>query len=169
MELTSFAMEEERRLCYVGLTRAKEKLYILNASSRALFGEPAMNRASRFIEEIPKELIDDERGAAPAIQQPKKSWDFEREADEPKKTYASAQGFGVIKPFVKPAAFATPPVTAGGVSAFAPFTRVRHAKFGGGIVLEVSGSGASATVTVDFDNGGVKRFAAAYAPLTAEE
>jgi len=81
------------------------------------------------------------------------------------RTYASAQGFGAFRPPAKPAA----PVVRNENAAFAPFSRVIHEKFGPGIVLEVSGSGASATVTVDFDQGGVKRFAAAYAPLTNEE
>ena len=171
MELISSAMEEERRLCYVGLTRAKEKLYLLNAASRALFGEPAVNRASRFIEEIPKQLLDDERSAASA-NQPRKNRDFEKESAEPMKTYASAQGFGTIKSFAGHASSAVPSAPAklaGEGTAFTPFMRVNHMKFGGGFVLEVAGSGASATVTVDFDIGGVKRFAAAYAPLTAEK
>ncbi len=165
MDLGRSAMEEERRLCYVGMTRAKEKLYLISAACRSLFGEGAVNRPSRFIEEIPKELLDSERSAAAAYQ--RKSYDFERDAVE-RKTYASAQGFGVIREQARPAAIKPAAPRAASV-AFTPFMRVKHEKFGGGIVLEVAGSGASATVTVDFDQGGVKRFAAAYAPLAAEE
>lgn len=169
MDLTSSAMEEERRLCYVGITRAEEKLYIINSSSRSLFGEMAVNRPSRFIEEIPKDLLDEDRSIAPAVQHPQKDRNVGWGTQESSGGYASAQGFGVIKPFVKQTSAAPMPKPAGGGTAFVPFMRVRHEKFGGGIVLDVTGSGASMTVTVDFDSGGVKRFAAAYAPLTAEK
>lgn len=165
-DLASFAMEEERRLCYVGMTRAREKLYLINAACRSLFGEGAINRPSRFLEEVPGELISREHGAS-VVPQQRKSWEFERD-ESPKKTYASAQGFGVVRSFAKPAAPAKP-VQRNDNVAFTPFSRVRHEKFGAGVVLEVAGSGASATVTVDFDEGGVKRFAAAYAPLTTEQ
>ncbi|HOG01108.1 MAG: ATP-dependent DNA helicase PcrA [Firmicutes bacterium ADurb.Bin248] len=166
-DLTSFAMEEERRLCYVGMTRAREKLYLLNAACRSLFGEGAINRPSRFLEEVPGELVAREHGISGAPQQ-RKSWEFERDEHQ-KKAYASAQGFGVTRSGIKPPAGPAKPVQRNEGAAFAPFQRVRHEKFGGGIVLEVAGSGASATVTVDFDEGGVKRFAAAYAPLTTEQ
>ncbi len=165
IDLMSSAMEEERRLCYVGMTRAREKLYLISASSRSLFGEGAMNRASRFIEEVPKELVEGERSAA--VSPPKKNYEFRDDA--PGKTYASSQGFGVIRGKTAPALAASPAAPRNDGQTFAPFTRVKHDKFGGGIVLEVSGSGASATVTVDFDEGGVKRFAAAYAPLVNEQ
>ncbi len=159
-DLSGSAMEEERRLCYVGMTRAREKLYLINAACRSLFGEGAVNRPSRFLEEIPSELIE----RAQAAPQPRQRTDF-MPAAPAQRTYASAQGFGAFRPPAKPAA----PVVRNENAAFAPFSRVIHEKFGPGIVLEVSGSGASATVTVDFDQGGVKRFAAAYAPLTNEE
>lgn len=169
MELASSAMEEERRLCYVGITRAKEKLYIINSSSRSLFGEIAVNRPSRFIEEIPKDLLDEDRSMAPAVQHSPNDRDFGWETQKSSKGYASAQGFGVMKPFIKQTPAPPAPKPAGSGAAFVPFMRVRHEKFGGGIVLDVTGSGASTTVTVDFDSGGVKRFAAAYAPLTEEK
>ncbi|HWQ58103.1 MAG TPA: UvrD-helicase domain-containing protein [Clostridia bacterium] len=165
-DLTSAAMEEERRLCYVGMTRAREKLYLINAACRSLFGEGAMNRPSRFLEEVPGELIERERGATPAPQA-RKNWEFAQDESRTK-TYASSQGFGVIRTPAKNAAPAKPAQRNDGM-AFAPFQRVRHEKFGAGIVLEVAGSGASATVTVDFDIGGIKRFAAAYAPLSIEQ
>ncbi len=58
-------MEEERRLCYVGMTRARERLYLLNARRRYLFGQEQSNLPSRFLKEIPGELIEDGSGSLP--------------------------------------------------------------------------------------------------------
>lgn len=165
-DLTGTGMEEERRLCYVGLTRARHKLYLINASSRSLFGEGAINRPSRFIGEIPAELIEQPAGSSSG-HAPQAGGFYLTPDVSAKNVYASAQGFGAARPAEKPAVAV--PVVRNENVAFAAFMRVRHEKFGPGIVLEASGSGASATVTVDFDAGGVKRFAAAYAPLVPEE
>ncbi len=170
MDLTRDAMEEERRLCYVGITRAREKLYLINATSRALFGEASVNRRSRFIDEIPSELIEDESRPEQRQQTRMRNMDFAPDVSQ-KKVYASQAGFGIQKP-AAPQPSVRERVTAvntGDAAAFTPFTRVTHPKFGAGTVLETAGSGAGATVTVDFDIGGVKRFASAYAPLTKEE
>ena len=166
MDMTHDAMEEERRLCYVGITRAREQLYLINAQQRSIFGDSAYNQPSRFIGEIPDELVvcrQEQRmqnqGTQRAI--------WKRDAEMPK--YASAQGFGIRRDTVQPAAPAARhvPTVTPTEKHFTQFMRVKHEKFGEGTVLETSGSGSAMTVTVDFDTVGVKRFAAAYAPITA--
>lgn len=152
-DLSSSAIEEERRLCYVGMTRAEEKLYLLHARQRMLFGDYAFNRPSRFLEEVPANLLRQEEEAKPeqSRQQHAKHVAPARPAYDP--------GFGV-----KAAARADLPPRE--EKSFQPHQRVKHAKFGEGTVLEISGSGSAMTVTIDFQQAGVKKFAAAYAPIT---
>lgn len=164
MELTSDGMEEERRLCYVGITRAKEKLYLISSKMRSIFGDTVINPPSSFLKEIPEELIEEKQAG---YVRPETRIVFDD--DRAKTAYASSQGFGAKQ---QPSAAPRKPVpepSAAGSNVYAPFMKVVHAKFGEGTVLEVAGSGGSATVTVDFNAGGTKRFAAAYAPLTIIE
>ncbi len=169
MDMTHGALEEERRLCYVGITRAREKLYMINAQQRALFGSSAYNQPSRFIGEIPEELLECMQEQRPMQQQQQRAI-WKRDAEMPR--YASAQGFGVRRDTV-PASPAPSvrhvPDAAPSKKTFTQHMRVKHEKFGDGTVLETSGSGNAMTVTVDFASCGVKRFAAAYAPLTPVE
>lgn len=151
-DLASSAIEEERRLCYVGMTRAEEKLYLLHARQRMLFGDYAFNRPSRFLEEVPANLLLQEEEAKP--EQPRQRSRYVAPARP-----AYDPGFGV-----KAAARADLPQRE--EKSFEPHQRVKHAKFGEGTVLEISGSGSAMTVTIDFQQAGVKKFAAAYAPIT---
>ena len=152
------ALEEERRLCYVGITRARQKLYLVNAQTRSIFGETTINRPSRFLEEIPQELMKDDR--------PKRVIPSEYERPtKPEVTYASMQGFGMKPPKRTPYSQRTEPTKPKLNVEYVPLMRIRHDKFGDGTIIDVSGTGGSMTVTVDFDIGGKKRFAAAYAPL----
>ena len=176
-ELTRSAMEEERRLCYVGVTRARQKLYLINAQSRALFGDSSYNRPSRFIEEIPWELFEHAQTKREAVQQAQTQAQAQakpiapargRRKPEPSR-YASGAGFGVRQqtpPVPQPRSASAPE---GKAAEFSPYMKVRHEKFGGGVVTEVSGAGASMTVAVEFDSGETKRFAAAYAPIIPME
>ncbi len=155
-DLSLSAMEEERRLCYVGITRARKRLYLINARERMLFGDYSYNRQSRFVEEIPEELLDIS-GVAPVYTSPREAAKY---------TPASFNvgmhtGFGSKQP-ARPA---VQPKTAE-AKQLSPMQRVKHEKFGTGVVLEVSGTGAAMMATIDFDSAGVKRFAAAYAPIT---
>lgn len=152
-DLSSSAIEEERRLCYVGMTRAEEKLYLLHARQRMLFGDYAFNRPSRFLEEVPANLLRQEEEAKP--EQPRQQHAKHVAPARP----AYDPGFGV-----KAAAWADLPPRE--EKSFQPHQRVKHAKFGEGTVLEISGSGSAMTVTIDFQQAGVKKFAAAYAPIT---
>lgn len=160
-DMSNHAMEEERRLCYVGMTRAKQKLYLINARQRNIFGNESYNRKSRFIEEIPAELIvsdnpvkqPDAREQAEHTRGQRKN--FHRYAMD---THALGDGTRDVRPAATPVS-----------KTFEKYQKVQHDKFGVGTVMEISGSGSSMLVSIDFGAAGVKRFAAAYAPIKPVE
>ena len=160
-DMSNHAMEEERRLCYVGMTRAKQKLYLINARPRNIFGNESYNRKSRFIEEIPAELTvsdnpvkqPDAREQAEHTRGQRKN--FHRYAMD---THALGDGTRDVKPAATPVS-----------KTFEKYQKVQHDKFGVGTVMEISGSGSSMLVSIDFGAAGVKRFAAAYAPIKPVE
>jgi DNA helicase II / ATP-dependent DNA helicase PcrA len=127
-------LEEERRLCYVGMTRAMRQLYLSCAEQRRLHGVDAYAQASRFIREIPEELLEEVRPRV-QVSRPIAVGRFRAAAEEP----------------------------AGGVRLGA---RVRHGKFGEGVVLNVEGNGAHARVQVSFERQGTKWLMVQYANLT---
>jgi len=130
-------LEEERRLCYVGITRARRKLYLSYAESRRLHGNVNLSMASRFISEIPRELIENLRLRV-QVRQPR--W-----APKP-----SSQRPTAAKP----------------VRAGLPLgQRVAHNKFGEGVVLQSEGNGENARVQVNFDSAGSKWLALSHAKL----
>ncbi|HMD58262.1 MAG TPA: DNA helicase II [Steroidobacteraceae bacterium] len=131
------SLEEERRLCYVGITRAMRQLYLSYAEQRRLHGVDSYNTPSRFIREIPEALIEELR---PRI----------RVAHAPT-VHSAPDRSGVREP---PAA--------GGVRLG---TRVRHGKFGEGVVLNLEGHGPHARVHVNFENQGAKWLMLSYAQL----
>ncbi len=131
-------LEEERRLCYVGITRAKQKLYLTHAESRRIYGKESYLRASRFLREIPTEHIHEIRMKA-NVTRPVT-------AKEPKGSYSLTSG------------------TAGG---FKLGQRVAHAKFGEGIILQAEGEGAQARVQVNFADVGSKWLVLDFANLRA--
>ena len=133
-------LDEERRLCYVGFTRAKAELLLTHARTRSIFGSPNLAVPSRFLEEIPSALT------AVVVSRP--AW-----AEAGSRAAASDRTRGASR---RPAL------------AFEVGARVRHAKFGEGQVLEVEGEGDGAIVTVRF-TGAVKRLALSYAPLEYAE
>lgn len=160
-DMSNHAMEEERRLCYVGMTRAKQKLYLINARQRNIFGNESYNRKSRFIEEIPAELTvsdnpvkqPDAREQAEHTRGQRKN--FHRYAMD---THALGDGTRDVRPAAAPVS-----------KTFEKYQKVQHDKFGVGTVMEISGSGSSMLVSIDFGAAGVKRFAAAYAPIKPVE
>ena len=125
-------LEEERRLCYVGATRAMSELYLSHAEQRRLHGKDSFEQASRFISEIPVELIEEVRPrlnvAQPAYRRGGSS--------------AEEAAFGIRLG-----------------------QRVRHGKFGEGIVLSYEGAGAHARVQVNFEESGAKWLVMSYANL----
>jgi len=144
-------IEEERRLAYVGLTRARERLYLLRASARSAWGSPIFNPPSRFIGEIPNELISWVRtegdGAANFTSSHSSA---NRRANSGFSPAASPTGLRL-------AASALPELHSG--------DRVLHDTFGMGTVLAVGGVGQSAEATIDFGTFGAKRLLLRYAPV----
>ncbi len=135
-------LEEERRLCYVGITRAREFLSITHTESRRMHGSDFYPQPSRFIREIPAELINEIRLGG-AMSTPR----FERQPAAGRSTinpYADA-GDGLVK----------------------LGQRVSHAKFGEGVVLNMEGQGGNARIQVNFSNAGCKWLVASYANLQA--
>ena len=148
-------IEEERRLAYVGITRAKENLSISCARQRMIRGETQYNKVSRFVREISPELL------AGAIKKPKIE-------DLPmKKAYQQAKEEFRKKPFAAtsystPKNFGTAQKTA---LTYGVGDRVRHMKFGEGSVKGIVEGGRDYEVTVDFDTAGVKKMFASFAKL----
>jgi DNA helicase-2/ATP-dependent DNA helicase PcrA len=125
-------LEEERRLCYVGMTRAMQQLYLTWAEQRRLHGVDSYGQASRFVREIPEELLEEVR---------------------PRVQVSRPVAVGRFR-FEEPAV--------GGVRLGA---RVRHGKFGEGVILNVEGNGAHARVQVSFERQGTKWLMVQYANL----
>jgi DNA helicase-2/ATP-dependent DNA helicase PcrA len=135
-------LEEERRLMYVALTRARRRLYLSFAQSRMLHGQTRYNIASRFLQEIPDELVQRVNTGR-----------------------AAAFGFGASsssggRPGV-PAPFASTPASPWKVG-----QNVLHPKFGPGVIVNAEGRGADARVQVNFRHAGLKWLALEYAKLT---
>ncbi len=145
-------MEEERRLCYVGLTRAKERLYLIHAFRRMLYGDSQLNERSRFIDDIPPELIKGQD--KPRARQTSLGLGAGRYH---RRSFASLYSAG-SKESAKPA---PAPVEA----RFRAGDRVRHARFGEGTVISTELTGQDEEVTVAFEDKGVKRLMVSFANL----
>jgi ATP-dependent DNA helicase UvrD/PcrA len=155
-------MEEERRLCYVGMTRARERLYLLNARRRYLFGQDQSNPPSRFLKDIPGELLDEEGNNG-------------------------GSGYRIERPFGQTAAIRREPAESHNLAAAAEFShtnevelvpepteeygevfvgmRVRHAKFGLGTIRKIEGSGEAQKAIVWFNSAGPKKLLLRFAGL----
>jgi DNA helicase-2/ATP-dependent DNA helicase PcrA len=133
-------LEEERRLCYVGITRAMNKLYLCYAESRRIHGDVNLTRPSRFIREIPKELLNEIRlrsnVSRPIFHSAKQSSprQISADAEVPQTDLSLGQ-------------------------------RVIHGKFGEGVILNYEGMGGNARVQVNFDRFGSKWLVLSYAKL----
>jgi DNA helicase-2/ATP-dependent DNA helicase PcrA len=132
-------LEEERRLAYVGITRARQRLYLTRASVRSAYGQTSYNPPSRFLEEVPDALLDWRRLAEPAI------------ASAARSVITSGRGQG--GPGLRP------------VPNLEPGDRVTHSAFGLGRVVATSGVGDKARASIDFGEPGVKELLLRYAPL----
>ncbi|MDP3911909.1 MAG: 3'-5' exonuclease, partial [Gemmatimonadales bacterium] len=143
-------VEEERRLCYVGLTRAREKLYLSWARTRYRNGRLELAEPSRFLESVPAHVLD-ERSTTP-------SWQRARPAAR------RAAPFRTRPPLPE---VSFPEEVSQDAPRYVKGERVRHRKFGGGIVRAVSGQGRDLRVSVDFDDPeiGTKQLLVAYAGL----
>ncbi|WP_230208463.1 UvrD-helicase domain-containing protein [Microlunatus sp. Gsoil 973] len=149
--------EEERRLAYVGLTRARKRLYLTRAVVRSAWGAPQHNPPSRFLAEIPDELIDWRRteGAVTSWRSSSATsrWERERAKDEATARWRNTIGFGSPLPKKKE------------IPSLAPGDRVLHSVFGMGSVVATSGAGENAKADVDFGSAGIKRLSLKHAPL----
>jgi len=183
-------LSEERRLAYVGITRAKQNLYITRAAVRTLFGAPAYNPASRFLDEIPPDLIAWRRVGAELTSWPSRhtaaeqaNWRrFGRRSDGPTPARRFGQTDGELT-WVSQWDEPTGSVLGAGrgprperptglpkartlnKETFAAGDRVIHDVFGMGTVLAVQGEGTSAQADVDFGSSGTKRLAIPFAPM----
>jgi len=171
-------IEEERRLCYVGITRAKEDLTLTASRSRMVNGQTQYNALSRFVKEIPEDLFD---GRLPVRRV--------REEDIPSSSSRSELGWQVTKqkpyamspkernahakPFIMNAASSQinssknigSNTSSSDELEYSIGDRVRHIKFGEGLVMNIVRGGRDFEVTVDFDTAGVKKMFAAFAKL----
>jgi DNA helicase-2/ATP-dependent DNA helicase PcrA len=132
-------LEEERRLCYVGITRAKQVLYVTYAEQRRLHGVDNFAQPSRFIGEIPAELVEEVR---PRVQ-----------VSRP------------LRPGSRSAGRSGSAVAPGAEAGVRLGQRVRHGKFGDGVILNCEGQGAHARVEVNFEDAGTKWLVLSYANL----
>ena len=142
-------IEEERRLAYVGITRAKQKLYLISADRRMVFGSSHANRVSRFAEEIPPELIKEIRPEPPARTPIKKA------QPEPRSHITKTE----------PSLHRQQKMAAEKAPDFRPGDRVRHKVFREGTVLKVTPMGNDALLEIEFDSKGLKKLMANYAGL----
>ena len=147
-------MEEERRLCYVGITRAMKELTLTSARQRLVRGETQYNKVSRFVREIPRELVE----LGTTIQEHKPSM---QETPSPKNSYMQMRQTFRAKPFEAQ----NFKVTKAASLDYGVGDTVRHIKFGVGIVSDIVEGGRDYEVTVDFDKVGVKKMFAGFAKL----
>ena len=166
---TPEGLEEERRLCYVAITRAKRKLYLSRATSRMLSNTPNFNPPSPFLNEIPQRLIRDESAvrdrAFRDMPQPTRGprTPMNRAAIRPGDPLSIP---GVQRGFAPSAARS---YSASAKPQFKVGDRVIHRKFGEGTVVSLTGEGATARVQIEFIALGVKEFALAIAPIVKLE
>lgn len=151
-------LEEERRLAYVGITRARERLYVTRSTMRSAWGQPSYNPPSRFLEEIPPALIDWKRtggSAAPSVSSASAAALAASGPSLLARAKAGSSGFATRRPGAKER-----PVVALTVG-----DRVTHDSFGLGTVVAVKGAGDTAEATVDFGEEKPKRLLLRYAPV----
>ena len=142
-------MQEERRLAYVGITRAKKRLFLINSESRMLFGRTSRNRPSRFIGELPEDIV-----------------------EHKKKEYVIDPNAPVIPDYktVRRQDIANSRIISGSAAAkprtaYAVGMRVRHKTFGEGMILSVKPMAADSMLEIAFDTVGTKKMMASFAPL----
>lgn len=146
--MDSLQIEEERRLAYVGITRAEQQLYVTNASTRTMYGRISAYMPSRFLAEIPENLLEE----------------YHRKAAMPQQsttTVPSKQRMSILS---KPVASSLPKKHAVDTT-FAKGDKVRHKIWGIGTVLEVIGEGQNMQMKIQFPTKGIRQVVVKYAPL----
>lgn len=177
-------VEEERRLCYVGITRAKKELVLTAARMRMVHGETRYCRPSRFIDELPKDVVEEDRlesylsrdRLSSREEDPSLPWNQSPTREKHKNT---SRGFGSsYNPYASLDASPREPGKKAGAGFGKTFTvqksqaldygpgdRVKHVRFGQGTVKEVKDGGRDFEVTVDFDTAGTRKMFASFAKL----
>ena len=140
-------MEEERRLCYVAITRAKKRLFLSGARQRMIFGRTTANRVSRFIDEIPEEHLE-KRNI------PRGYGYSERSQVQKEFAFRAQSGQSLKKPVAPPAA---PKPKTAGKPQFSVGDRVRHKAFGDGKLIKMTPMGNDYLIEIEFDSGTVKK------------
>ncbi|MDD3303740.1 MAG: DNA helicase PcrA [Clostridia bacterium] len=170
-------IEEERRLCYVGITRAKERLYITNASKRTLYGSTTYTMPSRFIDEIDEELLDEESLDNKSVRKKKSSDYLDKEYSQTDAFITRSTGsfntsksnFGLsVDNFLKNISGVSAKPVPDKQSASIHYTVgtcVKHKKFGAGIITKVEPEGEDFKLDIQFENSGFKRLMANFTPL----
>jgi DNA helicase-2/ATP-dependent DNA helicase PcrA len=173
-------LEEERRLAYVGITRARERLFITHAWSRSLFGTTMYNPPSRFLDEIPADLVESQgnvTGRSAYGRQslrPRADWrnppPYRRrgardEADDDGRRQADEHRDRVVEAALR-AGRSSPPVPSDAHDLGLRIgDDVEHPAFGEGVIIDLRGQGDAAEATVNFRDAGTKHLALAWAPL----
>lgn len=165
-------LEEERRLLYVGITRAMQKLYLLYTIRRTMYGNPTPSKVSRFLSEIPSNLIKGREQKAPSVSStgqtgmfgaPASKWSSgtgSRSTSTPAKS-SNRLGLGASRP----GSTTSRSSSSSGELQFKAGDKVLHAKFGKGMVVSSKASSGDEEVTVAFDGQGIKRLMASFANL----
>jgi DNA helicase-2/ATP-dependent DNA helicase PcrA len=144
-------LEEERRLCYVGITRAMERLYLTHAWSRTLFGGTQYNPPSRFLDEIPEQLVEEVKNRR-GSRRKAGSWGSSVDAHRDR----------AVESALRPRA---PAPSGADQIGLRVGDDVRHKKFGEGVIIGIEGSGDKAEAIINFPEVGEKRLLLAWAPL----
>ncbi len=167
-------LEEERRLAYVAITRAKERLYCLHVRERTLYGRTQYNQPSRFVKEIPDHYLDsDQLKKQQAAAEAKAAAKLEEESQadntrSPSRRERARKNI-ISKEFFKKADSASPNLRPNGIVAFETGDLVTHATFGRGEVLSATLMGADILYEIAFDDNGTKKLMATYAKLKKVE
>jgi len=156
MEEGGDELEEERRLCYVGITRAERHVYLMHTARRAIFGMSSESTPSRFLDDLPEHLLE-RKGVTPAEERPGR-----HAGERPKRWRDEDEGINIADLLAKKALQQKP---AAGIIAISPGDRVRHAKFGDGQVVGVRATAQDSEIIVAFEEAGVKKLLLSMAPL----
>ena len=151
-------IEEERRTCYVGITRAERRLYLTYARQRTIYGRTEMSRPSRFLAEIPEQLVEHKEAdffSGTDLRAPSNIWSERSTRTERKRYMPPPQHTAADGSVIRPDASA----------AFQAGDAVRHSKWGDGRIVAISGSGEDAELSIAFPGEGIKKFVQKYAPI----
>ncbi len=157
-------LEEERRLCYVGITRARERLYLTHAWCRTLFGATQYNPPSRFLDEIPEGLVREVgRDSGRTRRAGSGGWTAERDAEPGGRVFGGRSR--VVESAIRGGRRTPPAATGAERLGLRAGDDVRHNHFGEGVVLEITGTGDKAEALVRFRDAGEKRLLLSWSPL----